>query len=81
MIDIAIDAKFMLSNSVKRDIKVFIAKSFWIVQRKSLGKHQRDQKGLEFGKDDYDQIDKYCKQKHRLVCISPDLKAPEFLKL
>tara|TARA_Y100000816_G_scaffold292405_1_gene287493 strand:+ start:4963 stop:5820 length:858 start_codon:yes stop_codon:yes gene_type:complete len=49
----------------KRTIDKVYSKEFLLERRESpWGNTQRDQKeGLEFGKDEYDQIDKYCKEK------------------
>ena len=83
MIDIAIDAKFDAVKFQKRDINSVYSKELLDSPRESpWGNTQRDQKkGLEFGKDDYDQIDKYCKTKSIDWFASAwDLKSLEFLK-
>lgn len=66
----------------KRDIETVYSKEFLDSPRKSpWGTTQRDQKrGLEFGKDEYDLIDEYCKQvKMPWFASAWDLKSLEFL--
>jgi N-acetylneuraminate synthase len=63
LIDIAIEANFDSVKFQKRDINIVYSKEFLDSPRDSLwGKTQRDQKlGLEFEKEEYDEINEYCK--------------------
>jgi len=66
----------------KRDINECYTAEFLDSPRESsYGTTQRDQKeGIEFGKDEYDEIDKYCKDKNMQWFASPwDLKSVNFL--
>ena len=66
----------------KRDINLVYTEEFLNGFRDSpWGKTQRDQKeGLEFSKTDYDEIDKYCKEKNIIWFASAwDVKSLIFL--
>ena len=54
----------MLSNFKKEILVQFIRKNFWTLPRESpWGNTQREQKeGLEFGDEEYKEIDDYCKK-------------------
>ena len=64
LIDQAASARFDAVKFQKRDIDLVYSKELLDAERKSpWGNTQRDQKkGLEFGKEEYDQIDEYCKK-------------------
>ena len=64
LIDHAAIARFDAVKFQKRDIDLVQSKELLDAERKSpWGNTQRDQKkGLEFGKEEYDQIDEYCKK-------------------
>jgi N-acetylneuraminate synthase len=67
----------------KRNIETVYTKEFLDSPRESpWGKTQREQKqGLEFGKDEYDDIDKYCKEfEIEWFASAWDLKSLEFLR-
>jgi N-acetylneuraminate synthase len=65
LIDLAFEAGVNAVKFQKRDIDVVYEKNFLSEKRLSpWGKTQYDQKkGLEFGNDEYDEIDKYCASK------------------
>ncbi|MBD1140457.1 N-acetylneuraminate synthase family protein [Pelagibacterales bacterium SAG-MED38] len=65
LIDVAEDAGCDAVKFQKRNIDEVYTQEFLNSPRESQwGNTQRDQKkGLEFGKEEYDQIDKYCKEK------------------
>lgn len=65
MIDVAVDAGCDAVKFQKRTIDLVYTKEELDAPRESpWGKTNRDQKlGLEFSKDDYDEIDLYCEQK------------------
>ncbi len=65
LIDVAFEAGCNAVKFQKRDIDEVYTKEFLASKRESpWGSTQRDQKsGLEFNEDEYDEIDKYCKQK------------------
>ena len=65
MIDESIIAGADAVKFQKRDIDLVYSKEILDQKRESpWGNTQRDQKkALEFGKKEYDEIDKYCKQK------------------
>ncbi len=72
LIDVAVDAGCDAVKFQKRDIDQVYTQEFLDSPRESpWGKTQRDQKkGLEFGKEQYEEIDEYCKKKkYRMVCI------------
>ena len=66
LIDCAAEAGFDAVKFQKRSIEKVYSKEFLETYRDSpWGKTQRDQKlGLEFGKEQYQEIDKYCKEKN-----------------
>ena len=83
LIDVAKDAGCDAVKFQKRDIDTVYTQEYLDGPRESRwGKTQRDQKqGLEFGKNDYDEIDSYCKRIGIEWFASPwDLKSLEFLK-
>jgi N-acetylneuraminate synthase len=82
LIDIASLCKLDYVKFQKRDIDLCYTQEFLDSPRDSpWGKTQRDQKlGLEFGKDEYDEIDRYCKEKNIGWFASPwDINSVEFL--
>ena len=66
LIDIAVDASCDAVKFQKRDINEVYTKDFLDSNRESpWGSTQREQKeGLEFGKEEYQEIDRYCKEKN-----------------
>mgnify|MGYP003154603338 CR=1 FL=1 len=67
----------------KRDIETVYTEEYLNSARQSpWGTTQRDQKnGLEFGKEEYDEIDKYCKKKNILWSASAwDINSQVFLR-
>ena len=83
LIDFAKAADFDAVKFQKRDINSVYTKEYLDSQRESpWGKTQRYQKqGLEFSESDYNEIDKYCKQKKiNWFASAWDLKSQEFLK-
>ena len=72
LIDIAVDAECDAVKFQKRTIEKVYTKEFLDSPRDSpWGKTQRDQKkGLEFSLKDYENIDKYCKQKKIIWYVS-----------
>ena len=83
LIDLAVDAECDAVKFQKRDINLVYKKNFLDGYRESpWGKTQRDQKkGLEFGKNEYDEIDKYCKEKKiEWFASAWDLNSQKFLK-
>jgi N-acetylneuraminate synthase len=66
LIDAAADAGFDAVKFQKRTIEIVYTKEFLDSPRESQwGNTQRAQKeGLEFNKEQYDEIDKYCKSKN-----------------
>ena len=82
LIDNAKLANFDSVKFQKRDINLVYSKEILETGRESpWGTTQRDQKsGLEFGKQEYDEIDRYCKQK-KIDWFSSawDLNSLEFL--
>ena len=76
------EAGFDAVKFQKRDLDSVYSKEYLDSYRESpWGKTQRDQKrGLEFEKKEYDEIDKYCKQRGISWSASPwDLDSLEFL--
>ena len=65
LIDLAVTARCDTVKFQKRDIESVYSKEFLDSFRESpWGKTQRDQKmGLEFDKEQYQEIDNYCKKK------------------
>ncbi len=66
LIDNACEAKFDCVKFQKRDINLVYSKEILDIARESpWGTTTREQKeGLELGKNEYDQIDEYCKKKN-----------------
>ena len=82
LIDLCVDCKVDAVKFQKRDINVVYSKDQLAQERKSpWGNTQYDQKkGLEFGKEEYDEIDKYCKLKSIIWFASAwDLNSQDFL--
>ena len=65
LIDVAVENKFDAVKFQKRDINLVYSKEVLDTLRESpWGNTTREQKfGLEFGKNEYDQIDSYCRKK------------------
>lgn len=83
LIDLASDSGCDAVKFQKRDIASVYSKEFLDGPRESpWGKTQRDQKmGLEFNKEDYLEIDKYCNEKNISWFASAwDLKSQSFLR-
>ena len=83
LIDVAVDAGCDAVKFQKRDIDQVYTQEFLDSPRESpWGKTQRDQKkGLEFGKEQYEEIDKYCKKKNiEWFASAWDLNSQEFLR-
>ena len=83
LIDVAEDAGCDAVKFQKRNIDEVYTQEFLNSPRESQwGNTQRDQKkGLEFGKEEYDQIDKYCKEKKiEWFASAWDLNSQEFLR-
>tara|TARA_A100001015_G_scaffold321322_1_gene451461 strand:- start:5715 stop:6560 length:846 start_codon:yes stop_codon:yes gene_type:complete len=66
LIDAAVDAKFDAVKFQKRDVNIVYSQELLNSYRESpWGTTQREQKnGLEFGANEYDEIDDYCKSKN-----------------
>ena len=82
LIDIAAENKFDAVKFQKRDINLVYSKEILDTPRESLwGKTTKEQKfGLEFGKNEYDEIDSYCKKKKIAWFASAwDLNSLKFL--
>ena len=82
LIDAAVDAKFDAVKFQKRDINLVYTQEMLDSHRESpWGTTQREQKnGLEFGANEYDEIDNYCKLKNIDWFASAwDLNSLEFL--
>ena len=83
LIDLSVKYNFDAVKFQKRDIDIVYSKQVLDSPRESpWGKTQRDQKiGLEFGSEQYDEIDNYCKSKNIDWFASAwDLNSLEFLK-
>lgn len=83
LIDRASECGFNAVKFQKRDIETVYSKEDLDTLRESpWGKTTRDQKyGIEFSENDYDEIDKYCKNKKiEWFASAWDLKSLEFLK-
>lgn len=83
LIDVAVDAGCDAVKFQKRDITQVYTQEFLDAPRESpWGTTQRDQKaGLEFGVDEYQEIDRYCKEKSiEWFASAWDLNSQEFLK-
>ena len=83
LIDVAVDAGADAVKFQKRVIDLVYTQEFLDGSRESpWGTTQREQKeGLEFGLDDYTEIDKYCKEKGiEWFASAWDLESQKFLK-
>ena len=83
LIDIAVESNFDAVKFQKRTIELVYSKEQLDTPRESpWGATTRDQKiGLEFDEKEYDEIDKYCKEKKILWFASAwDVKSLDFLK-
>ena len=83
LIDYASEAGFDAVKFQKRNIEKVYTKAFLDSSRESpWGSTQRDQKnGLEFSKDDYYEINQYCKKKNIKWSASAwDLESQEFIR-
>ena len=83
LIDGAVTAECDAVKFQKRTIDLVYGKEYLESQRESpWGTTQRDQKeGLEFGKAEYDEIDKYCKEKQiKWFASAWDIEAQKFLR-
>ena len=83
LIDMAVSAGCDAVKFQKRDIDTVYTQEYLDSSRQSpWGTTQREQKeGLEFGKKEYDEIDKYCKQKNILWSASSwDIESQYFLR-
>ena len=82
LIDNAVECGFDAVKFQKRTIdEVYSKEDLEKLRESPWGKTQREQKeGLEFTKDEYDEINKYCKSKKIIWFASAwDLKSLEFL--
>lgn len=83
LINLAVEAKCDAVKFQKRDINLVYKKDFLDSYRDSpWGKTQRDQKkALEFEKDEFDEIDRYCKEKKiEWFASAWDLNSQKFLR-
>ena len=83
LIDLAVSAGCDAVKFQKRDINSVYSKEFLDTYRESpWGKTQREQKqGLEFNKEDYLEIDNYCKKMNiQWFASAWDLKSQLFLR-
>ena len=83
LIDYASEAGFDAVKFQKRNIEKVYTKAYLDSSRESpWGSTQRDQKnGLEFSKDDYNEINQYCKKKNIKWSASAwDLESQEFIR-
>jgi len=83
LIDVAVDAGADAVKFQKRNIDLVYTKEFLDLPRESpWGSTQREQKeGLEFGLEEYQEIDKYCKAKGiEWFASAWDLESQKFLK-
>jgi len=84
LIDLAVETGCNAVKFQKREINTVYTQEYLASPRQSpWGTTQRDQKeGLEFGKAEYDEIDRYCKEKGILWSASAwDIKSQQFLQL
>jgi len=82
LIDVAVDAGCGAVKFQKRDIDLVYTQEFLASPRESTwGTTQRDQKqGLEFGLSEYQEIDKYCREKQiEWFASAWDLNSQDFL--
>jgi N-acetylneuraminate synthase len=83
LVDAAVRSGCQAVKFQKRDIDTVYTQEYLKSSRQSpWGNTQRDQKeGLEFGKEEYDQIAEYCKEKGILWTASAwDIKSQHFLR-
>jgi N-acetylneuraminate synthase len=83
LIDIAVDAGCNAVKFQKRDIdKVYTQEMLSLPRESPWGATQRDQKsGLEFGFDEYVEVDKYCKRKNiEWFASAWDIESQKFLR-
>jgi N-acetylneuraminate synthase len=83
LIDIAVEVGCNAVKFQKRDINQVYTQDFLDSSRESQwGATQREQKlGLEFGKDEYEEIDQYCKEKNiEWFASAWDLNSQKFLQ-
>ncbi len=83
LIDVAVDAGFDAVKFQKRDINQVYTQEFLDSKRESpWGSTQREQKeGLEFGLEEYNEIDNYCKSKGiEWFASAWDLNSQKFLR-
>jgi N-acetylneuraminate synthase len=83
LIDIAVESGCDAVKFQKRDIDIVYTKDFLSLSRESpWGSTQRQQKtGLEFDKSDYEEIDRYCKEKNiEWFASAWDLNSQNFLQ-
>lgn len=83
LIDVAADAGADAVKFQKRTIDLVYTKEFLDSTRESpWGKTQRDQKkGLEFGREQYEQIGRYCRQKNiKWFASAWDIESQKFLR-
>tara|TARA_B110000003_G_C16588152_1_gene510723 strand:+ start:264 stop:1097 length:834 start_codon:yes stop_codon:yes gene_type:complete len=83
LIDIAVESGCNAVKFQKRDIDIVYTKDFLSLSRESpWGSTQREQKtGLEFDKSDYEEIDRYCKEKNiEWFASAWDLNSQNFLQ-
>ncbi len=83
LIDVAVDAGADAVKFQARTIDLVYTKEFLASPRESpWGTTQREQKeGLEFGKEEYDEIDRYCKEKDiEWFASAWDLESQKFLR-
>lgn len=83
LIDVVVDAGADAVKFQKRSIDLVYTKEFLDLPRESpWGSTQREQKeGLEFGLEEYQEIDKYCKEKNiEWFASAWDLESQKFLK-
>ena len=82
LIDVAVESGCDAVKFQKRDIDLVYSKELPDSPRESPGVNAGEQKlGLEFGLDEYKEIDEYCKiKKIEWYASSWDLKSQEFLK-
>tara|TARA_X000000950_G_scaffold288332_1_gene404525 strand:- start:20762 stop:21601 length:840 start_codon:yes stop_codon:yes gene_type:complete len=83
LIDFAKEADFDAVKFQKRDIDTVYAKHYLDANRRSpWGTTHREQKeGLEFGENEYKEIDQYCKKKNiHWFASAWDVKSQDFLK-
>lgn len=83
LIDVAVEADCDAVKFQKRSVSdVYSPEELDVFRESPFGTTNREQKnGLEFGKEEYDEIDIYCKEKGMVWFSSAwDLKSQEFLK-